>query len=73
MAFKDLQEEGLGHFIGKYRIWLVSTGIVDELPASSSVMGPSQGCTQFLKRRSKKGGGEVCGREEEGYFRIELC
>lgn len=33
-----------------------------------------QGGTSFLKQKAnKKGGGVVCGKEEKGYFKMELC
>ena len=70
---KICKRKGLGHFIGKYRIWLVSAGIVDELPAASSVMGPFQGCTQFLKCLSKKGGGRFAEERKKGTLKLSFA
>jgi len=55
--------KGLEGFGGKYRIQPVLTGIVYVLSAWAVLC---LGWYGFLEQKAKKGGGEVCRREEKG-------
>lgn len=54
---------GCRRFLGFYR----------NRVCAASLLGHSRGGARFLKRKAKKRKGEVCGREEIGYFKTNLC